>query len=146
MIVLSTAQLGQITAAAEAAYPVECCGLLVGRVLDDEARWNVTRVVESDNLVEPVRPDRFEVDPALRLRLQRELRGGGEQVIGIYHSHPDGEAFPSATDLDAAWEPELIWVITAVPGGRVGETRAHKLAADGKSFEELSLAPAESAA
>ena len=145
MIVFTPEQLGQITSAALAAYPAECCGLLVGRTLHDEARWIVTRVHESENLADRGGRDSFEVDPALRLRLQRQLRGSGEQVIGIYHSHPDGEAKPSATDLHAAWEPELIWVITAPAEGRAGETRAHRLAADGKGFEELALATAESA-
>jgi len=70
--------------------------------------------------------DRFEVDPALRLRLQRELRASNERIVGLFHSHPDGAAAPSAHDLACAWEPDLVWLITATGRDAAGPTAAFR--------------------
>ena len=117
MILLPAALLRRIEAAAHAAYPEECCGLLIGfRALD--GRVHVTQVAESANVAPPPRRDRFEVDPALRFSLMRRLRGAGEEIVGHYHSHPDGPARPSTHDAASAYEPELVWLIVAVAGDR----------------------------
>ena len=137
MIHLTRDHLRQIADAAEAAYPKECCGLLVGRHGDGDA-LEVREIHPSANLA-PCGHDRFEVDPKLILDLQRHLRDGPDQVIGLYHSHPDHPARPSKTDLEGAWQPELVWLIVAVERGRAIHTTAHRLVADGSRFEEITL-------
>lgn len=143
MIVLDPEHLRQIVGAAEAAYPEEACGLLVGHRDEGPGAGTVhiAAVAESPNLAAGARAERFEVDPALRLRLQRELRGGAEGVIGLYHSHPDGVAQPSDRDLEAAWEPDLVWLVTAVAKGQAIHTSAHVLIHDGQRvrFDEVPL-------
>lgn len=140
MIVLEPGQLKQIADLAEAAYPRECCGLLVGEADRRGATvWRVARIEPSKNLAADDHNDRFEIDPRLRLRLQKELRGGPETVIGVFHSHPDGPAQPSDTDLENAWEPELIWLITAVVGGQATQTTAHRLIDRASRFEPLAM-------
>lgn len=128
MIRIAAADLARVVAAAEAAYPLECCGMLAGRAEGTGAARaiTVTAVHPSANIAAEPRHS-FEIDPVLRLRLQRELRGSGDTVVGLYHSHPDGRAQPSATDLDRAWEPDLVWLITAVHGGQAILTTAHLL-------------------
>lgn len=112
--------------AAEAAYPAEACGLIIGRGRGQLVR--VTAVVPAPNLLAAT-GDRFELDPAVRLRVERELReaGGKDRVVGHYHSHPDGSSDPSATDRAAAHEPELAWVIVGVLDGQAIHTQAHRL-------------------
>jgi proteasome lid subunit RPN8/RPN11 len=140
MIILGPGHLKQIIDSAEAAYPAECCGLLVGLEPDPGSDvWRVTRVEPSENLAPEGRNDRFEVDPRLRLRLQRELRDGPNTLIGVYHSHPGGPAQPSATDLESAWEPNLIWLITAVSEGQAIQTTAHRLVDQASRFEVIEL-------
>ena len=140
MIALGARQLRQIARAAEAAYPEECCGLLVGTGGEgSERRWRVVRVEASANLAEGDRRRRFEVDPGLLIRLHRELRGGETRVIGVYHSHPDHPAEPSAHDLELAREPGLVWLIVSVVGGRATDASAHVLAEDGACFDEIVL-------
>lgn len=140
MIVLQPGHMKQIIDRAEAAYPAECCGLLVGLEPDAGSdAWRVTRVEPSDNLASKGRNDRFEVDPRLRLRLQKELRDGPDTLIGVYHSHPDGPAQVSATDLECAWEPSLIWLITAVVEGQAVQTTAHRLVDQASRFETVDL-------
>ncbi len=137
MIVFPPGALKRVVDLAEAAYPSEACGLIVGRRADGGVR--VTRIEPSPNLARA--PDhRFEIDTALRLRLQRELREGGNEIIGLYHSHPDGATEPSATDLAQAWEPALVWLIVAVADGQAIQVAAHRLAPEGGRFEALALA------
>ena len=135
---LTQAQLRAIEAAAEDAYPEEACGLLVGRC-EPGGACRISAVEASANVAEPPRTRRFEVDPKLRLRLERALRDGPESVVGVYHSHPDGSAAPSDTDLAMIFEPALIWLITAVDGGRAGATTAWRPTADGTAFLPLGL-------
>ena len=137
MIRLTRDHMRQIADAAEAAYPKECCGLLVGRDGDGDG-LEVREIHPSANLA-PGGHDRFEVDPGLRFDLQRRLRGGPDRVIGLYHSQPDHPARPSRTDLKEAWEPELVWLIVAVERGHAIHTTAHRLVADGSRFEEIAL-------
>ena len=146
MLLLKPEDLKQIADHAEAAYPKEACGLLLGFQRAD-GNIEVTRVAESENKAAPDRNDRFEVDPELRLRLMREARdaapvgstGASRGIIGHYHSHPDGSARPSATDLAAAWEPDLVWLITAVVDGQAVQSTAHLLAPGGTRFNDIGL-------
>jgi proteasome lid subunit RPN8/RPN11 len=107
---------------AAAAAPREACGLLVGR------GTAVAALAPSANLAGA--DDAFELDTALRLALQRRLRGSARQVTGVWHSHPRTRAEPSARDAAGAWEPALLWLITGTDG-----TRAWRPEADG--FREL---------
>ena len=135
---LSPEQLRAIERAAEAAYPEEACGLLVGRSRPDEG-YCVSAVEASANVAEPPRTRRFEVDPKLRLRLERELRESPESVVGVYHSHPNGSAEPSETDRSMIFEPDMIWLITAVADGRAGATTGWQPSDDGSAFLPLGL-------
>lgn len=131
---MAASHLQRIEAACAAAYPEEACGLLVGRWTGETAR--VSEVHASANVADA--PHRaFEIDPRLLLALHKRLREGEDSLLGVYHSHPDGAAEPSLRDLERAWQPELIWLITAVRAGRAAETTAHRLA-DG-AFSPFSL-------
>lgn len=122
---------------AVAAFPEECCGLLVGRRIGD--RFLVTRIEPSPNVTtgDPARD--FEVDPGLRIRLERALREGDEAVIGHYHSHPNGEALPSGRDLARAYEPELVWLIMAVRAQGVSDVAAYRLSPRGGGFDAVAI-------
>ena len=136
---LTHEQLRAIERAAEAAYPEEACGLLVGRSAPGGG-YLVSAVEASANVAEPPRTRRFEVDPKLRLRLERELRESPDSVIGVYHSHPDGSAKPSETDISMIFEPAMVWLITAVADGRAGATTGWRPTDDGSAFTPLGLA------
>ena len=129
MLVLGAAHLKIIADAAEAAWPEEACGLLVGRT-GPGAVWRADRVEPAANIADD-RRRRFEVDPGVRIGLERELRGTDRAVIGVYHSHPDGPARPSATDRDLVYEPHLVWLITAVRDGQAVHTAAWMPTGDG---------------
>jgi len=111
MIVLSEQLLEHLEAAARRAFPDEACGFLIGRREDETVL--VEAFARSPNRArDPAR--QFLLDPAMHLRLQRELRGSAHAVVGLYHSHPGGRAEPSAADLGATGEPFLVWLILAL--------------------------------
>jgi proteasome lid subunit RPN8/RPN11 len=141
VILIGRAELRRIADAAEAAYPRECCGLLVG-TQHQNGDIEITRVLPSRNLGK--RPDRFEIDPQLWVDAARAYRGGATRVVGLYHSHPDGPAQPSAVDLEAAWGEELVWLIVSVAGdgqgpGQAVHVTAHILDHGGRQFRELAF-------
>ncbi len=129
MLVIGTPHLKSIVDAAEKAWPEEACGLLVGRT-GPGAAWRIDRVEPAANVADDPRR-RFEVDPGVRIGLERELRGADQAVVGVYHSHPGGPARPSATDRAMIFEPHLAWLITAVRGGQAVHTAAWMPIPDG---------------
>jgi len=138
VIRLAPAVLSAIAGAAEAAYPEECCGFLVGKLASD-GPLDVTRVVESPNragafdgeadmggkeISANIRHRRFEIDPLVHLALMRETENTDEKIIGFYHSHPDHPAQPSAHDIACIWEPDLVWLIVSVDAGKMVDSAA----------------------
>lgn len=126
--------LHHIEAHAQSVYPRESCGLLLGARFG--AGWQVSGIEESRNVAPDDRNDRFEIDPALLLRVQKSARAGGKPMMGIYHSHPNGAAIPSQTDLDNAWQIGMLWMITALDIAQI-ETRAY--VRDEAGFAPISL-------
>jgi proteasome lid subunit RPN8/RPN11 len=94
------------------AWPLEACGLLIGS--HENGVIVVDHAIESANLAGDQAADRFEVDPALLLRCQREARDRGQAVVGVYHSHPNGQAVPSTLDLSGAWQDQFVWLIAGI--------------------------------
>lgn len=88
------------------AAPAECCGLLLGRggkVLEARPAANVAE--------DPLR--HFEIDPAALFAAHRAAREGGLELLGYYHSHPNGHLLPSATDCEHASGDNRCWAIVA---------------------------------
>jgi proteasome lid subunit RPN8/RPN11 len=145
MIVIGRDVLREVIEAAEAAYPGEACGLLVGRQRPN-GTVEVTRAHVSANLGKT--RDRFEIDPRLWVDLARAHGKGPTKVVGLYHSHPDGPAQPSAVDLEAAWGEDLVWLIVSVSPGDGGDGQAihvtaHILDHGARQFRELPLRTAD---
>ncbi len=120
--------------AASRGYPNEICGLLVGRI--EDSGWRVQEAREVTNINTDRADDRFQLDPAGYQRIDRELRGSGQEIIGVFHSHPDCPARPSPTDLDSAWEG-FLYPILGVCQGEVAEMLCWSLTEDGKQFQRV---------
>lgn len=139
MILQIDAQLTkQMVDAAEAAFPAEACGLIIGRGKGQLIR--VTRVVPAENLLADT-PDRFELDPAVRITVEKDLRDSGtkDRIIGHYHSHTDGTADPSATDRAMAFEPDMAWLIVGVLEGQAIQTLGHRMDEKRGNFRPVPL-------
>lgn len=93
----------------------EVCGLLRGtgdRIETAQPARNLA--------ADPAR--HFEIDPAALLKAYRDARGGGAAVLGCYHSHPSGSAYPSPTDAAQAAADGRLWLI--IGGGTARLWRA----------------------
>jgi len=124
----------QIQSHAAGTYPHECCGVLVGRSTPD-GRVAVS-AHPTANLNTARAHDRFELDPRDYMRIDREAREAGLDIIGIYHSHPDHPAQPSETDLAAAW-PGYSYVIVSVRQGTPAEFHSFELQGEAFVQEEV---------
>jgi proteasome lid subunit RPN8/RPN11 len=82
---------------AREAYPGECCGAMIGSVEGPDKR--VTRAVKMENAFDGPQEQRYELRPEDLLKADKEARGQGLDLIGIFHSHPDCDAYFSQTDL-----------------------------------------------
>lgn len=110
MLILSANLQAQILAEARAVLPNECCGLMEGVREQDTIR--VTALHPTANL-SPDPLSGFEINPAAHFHLLRTLRGTGREIVGCYHSHPNGRAEPSPRDRANGCEGGFVWVIIA---------------------------------
>jgi len=98
----------RVLLAASGSYPNECCGLIEGAETADG--WHALAIHEAKNIAdEPAR--RFLIDPQAQFDLMRRLRNADTRIIGCFHSHPDGEPKPSATDRAEAYETDFLYLI-----------------------------------
>ena len=109
-------QSASMLAHAREGYPFEVCGVLVGRAQDRR----VQRLVRVRNREEESPRVRYVIAPEDLLRIQKDARAAGEDILGFYHSHPDHPARPSETDRRLAAEglsDGVIHVVVGVEGG-----------------------------
>jgi proteasome lid subunit RPN8/RPN11 len=89
--------------------PNECCGLLIGT---NEMVHDVVRARNAQRS-----PTKFEVAPADHFAAIRRARAGGFEVVGAYHSHPNGPSGPSETDRARLNDPTMVHVIVSLAHG-----------------------------
>ena len=102
MLTIDERTLAGVSAAAAAAYPHECCGLLLGE--GGPAAWHARDFHPTKNLDTERAKDRYLMDPADRLAGEERARAAGLALVGFYHSHPDHDAYFSRTDLERSEE------------------------------------------
>ena len=96
-----------IIAHALAGKPKEVCGLLRGR------NGVVTELLRADNTAANPIID-YEVDPAALAVVAFDWEDAGDELVAIYHSHPAGPAYPSATDAYQAYYPDAVFLICSL--------------------------------
>jgi len=119
----------------EETYPHECCGVLLGR-MDGNERV-VTSVARAGNTRTDSAHNRYNIDPKDLIRIQREGRERGEDIIGFYHSHPDHPARWSPTDLAEAHWFGCSYVITSVEKGNAAITNSFELTGTDEGDKKL---------
>ncbi|GAC1439136.1 MAG: M67 family metallopeptidase [Terriglobales bacterium] len=119
----------------EETYPHECCGVLLGQ-MNGEVR-HVTSVARCENTRTDSPQNRYHIDPKDLVRIQRDGRRRGEDIIGFYHSHPDHPAKWSATDLAEAHWFGCSYVITSVEDGTAVLTNSFELTGVEESDKNL---------
>lgn len=90
-----------------AEYPDECCGVVLGPVGSDKA-LRLKPMINSAHS-----PTFYEFDSKDLLALYREVDDSDEEIVVIYHSHTETEAYPSRTDIAYASEPGAHYVLVS---------------------------------
>ena len=108
-------------------FPNEACGLLAGKDA------SVAKVYETINVDKS--PESFFMDAKEQLKITKEIRNLGLEMLGIYHSHVKSEAYPSSHDLKMAFYPEASYAIITLKDMSNPGIRSFKIA-EGKITEE----------
>lgn len=87
----------QMVEHARAVYPNECCGAMLGT--SSNGTKLVTSAMRLENAHQGSQAARYELRAEDLLKADAEARKRKLDVIGIYHSHPDCDAYFSETDL-----------------------------------------------
>ena len=95
-------------------YPNECCGALLGSI--DGAGKTVRVALPLENAFDGVQAARYELRPQDLLGADKIARARHMDLIGIYHSHPDGAACFSPTDLRNSY-PGYSFVVLSIQKG-----------------------------
>jgi proteasome lid subunit RPN8/RPN11 len=139
-IVLDQQMLLEMHSHAVSTYPEECCGLMFGSFSDKNAdEKKVLRVRRMKNVFDPKeRYHRYTIDPKEFLKAEKDADENGDEIIGIYHSHPNAPAKPSEFDRNHAW-PALSYVVIEVRERKALGTKSWVLKDDRSEFipEEL---------
>ena len=121
-----------IQAHGEATYPNECCGLMLGRLVQGDK--HIQELLPAENArKEGERHNRFLISPQTMFEAEKRAREKGMDVLGFYHSHPNAEARPSQFDLDHAW-PFYSYLIVSVSLGKAGAMTCWRLTDDRSRF------------
>ncbi len=96
-LILEKSDLQSIVDHCLAGHPNESCGMLGGK----DGR------VEKVFLMKNAKPgpDYYEMEPEEQFRVMKDIRDSGLELIGLFHSHPAGQAYPSSVDVKQAYWP-----------------------------------------
>jgi proteasome lid subunit RPN8/RPN11 len=136
MLTISRSDYDSLRQHGKETYPNECCGVLLGRFGENEEK-TVSRVARCGNTRDDSPHNRYHIDPKELIRIQREGRERGEDIVGFYHSHPDHPAEWSATDLAEAHWFGCSYMITSVEKGKAGTTNSFELTGTDESDKKF---------
>lgn len=108
-------------------FPNEACGILSGKNNKVEKIYRMTNSDRSGKA--------FFMDPKEQLSVMKEIRNLNLEMIGIYHSHSETEAYPSSHDIELAYYPEASYVIVSIKEKSKPQIKSFKIV-EGKVAEE----------
>ena len=128
----------------EETYPNECCGVLLGKsIASEDSRAapinHVQQIVRAGNTRTDSAHNRYHIAPQELVKIQRQARGLGLDIVGFYHSHPDHPAQWSKTDFAEAHWLGCSYIITSIELGKAATTNSFLLSGTGeedKKFED----------
>ena len=168
-VTIRKANFDRIVAEAEREFPFECCGFIIGSEAKPARPPVVARPgIEGAGAIEEVRPitniqnlkhaedpiafardarTAFLMDPKEHLAVLNEIDRRKLSLKVVYHSHPDHDAYFSATDRKQACSfdpgepdyPDTIYIVISIRGGKFSRAAAFVWDAGRKDFIETDL-------
>ena len=148
---IARATLDTIVAQAEREFPYECCGFIIGDEAVEEVRpiANIQNAKHAESPATFTRDARtaFLMDPQEHLAVLNEIDRRKLKLLAVYHSHPDHDAYFSATDRAQACSfdadepdyPDTIYIVMSVRGAKFARAAAFGWDAAAKTFTEVGL-------
>jgi len=107
MLIIKRDIYDRIIEQAKKGKPSEVCGILVGK------GSKVLKLYEMDNTSDNPRLCYF-MNPKEQIEVFKDMRKQNLELVAIYHSHPDTEAYPSKRDVELAFYPESVYLIISL--------------------------------
>ncbi len=150
-VTIRKATFDQIAAQAEREFPFECCGFIIGDDAVEEVR-PITNIQNRKHAEDPLAFARdartaFLMEPREHLAVLKEIDRRRLRLRAVYHSHPDHDAYFSATDRAQACSfdpdepdyPDTVYIVVSVRAARFARAAASRWDAAGKDFAEAKL-------
>ena len=125
-----------MVAHAQSTYPNECCGAMLGSAANGVTA--VTLAVPLPNSFAGEQSRRYEIGQDDLMKADREARSRGMDLVGIFHSHPDEDAYFSSTDLKNSC-PWYSFVVMSVRNGVIDYARCFRPDPEQTTAEEEEL-------
>lgn len=126
---------------AEAAYPHECCGVLLGTA--SVSGWRIEASARAENTRTDAPSSRYSIAPAELVQIERLAVGRGLSIGGFYHSHPDHPAVWSPTDYAEAHWIGCSYLIVEVAQSKAVGTQSFLLAGTTEEDKRFVAEPIE---
>jgi proteasome lid subunit RPN8/RPN11 len=114
---------------AQAESPRECCGLLMGEGEIITHHRPMKNVLESNV--------RYAMEARSLFQFFKDLRAANQKHLGIYHSHPASEGYPSETDVRESFYPDCAYFIVSLKDTHSPQVRAFRI--ENEVVEELAI-------
>jgi proteasome lid subunit RPN8/RPN11 len=98
--------LDAVIGQAQEGFPLEVCGILGGTGNRVASRSPMTNTDASN--------EHFMMDPKEQFAAVKAMRAAGEEMLVIYHSHPESPARPSQEDIRLALTPNVCHLIVSL--------------------------------
>jgi len=148
---ITRTSLDMIVAEAEREFPCECCGFIIGEGAVEEVR-PIANIQDQKHIENPAAFPRdartaFLMDPREHLAVLNEIDRRKLKLLAVYHSHPDHDAYFSATDRAQACSfdpaepdyPDTIYLVMSVRRGKFARAAAFGWDSIAKEFAEVGL-------
>ena len=136
MIRIESEPWAEMVAHARETYPNECCGAMLGST--DGEQKAVRVAIRLRNAFEGAHAARYELRPEDLLAADKSARAQGLDLIGIFHSHPDCDAYFSKTDLENSC-PWYSFVVLSIKAGKFDHANSFLPNADQTAAEKEEL-------
>ena len=122
-IILTESQKKILANHASNEKPNESCAVLFGTL--DSQRTTVKEIFLTENIDKS--PINFTISNEQLIKCYKTAEEKKIEVVGIFHSHPNSEAYPSDTDKKFMYSNPVVWVIYS---GITNEFKAYLLESD----------------
>ena len=104
---------------ARGGFPLEVCGILGGSGGVVSSHYPMTNTDASN--------EHFMMDPKEQFAVVKALRAAGEEMLVIYHSHPESPARPSQEDIKLALTPNVYHLIVSLEARETPVAKAFRI-------------------